>query len=153
MRSTRAAGTGADMTASPAVSIRHLKIALPAGAERPFAVNSISLDLVAGEIVCVVGESGSGKSMCAHALMGLLPDTVSTEAGEILLGGMDLLKLDDDGWRDVRGRRIAMVFQEPMTALNPLMRIGDQMMEMFEAHGLLTPKQRRARALELAREV
>jgi peptide/nickel transport system ATP-binding protein len=141
------------MTATPAVAIRNLKIALPEGAERPYAVNGISIDLIPGEIVCVVGESGSGKSMCAHALMGLLPDSVSTETGEILLEGQDLLKLDEDGWRDVRGRRIAMVFQEPMTALNPLMRIGEQIMEMFEAHGLLTPKARRARALALAREV
>jgi peptide/nickel transport system ATP-binding protein len=141
------------MTAVPAVSIKNLKIALPKGAERPYAVDGVSIDLVPGEIVCVVGESGSGKSMCAHALMGLLPDTVSTETGEILLEGDNLLKLDEGGWRDVRGRRIAMVFQEPMTALNPLMRIGEQMMEMFEAHGLLTPKERRAKALGLAREV
>ena len=112
---------------------------------RSMASPSISIP---GEIVCVVGESGSGKSMCAHALMGLLPDTVTTETGEILFDGQNLLKLDEDGWRDVRGRRIAMVFQEPMTALNPLMRIGDQMMEMFEAHNLLTPKERRAKALQ-----
>ncbi|MDB5501162.1 MAG: putative glutathione transporter ATPbinding component [Tardiphaga sp.] len=141
------------MTAAPAVSIKNLKIALPKGAERPYAVDGISIDLIPGEIVCVVGESGSGKSMCAHALMGLLPDTVSTETGEIAFNGGNLLKLDEDGWRDVRGRHIAMVFQEPMTALNPLMRIGDQMMEMFEAHNLLTPKERRAKALGLAREV
>jgi peptide/nickel transport system ATP-binding protein len=149
--------TAAKMTAAEnktiAVAIRDLKIALPEGGERSHAVNGVSLDLVAGEIVCVVGESGSGKSMCAHALLGLLPESVSTETGKILFEGRDLLKLDADGWRDLRGRRIAMVFQEPMTALNPLLRIGDQIMEMFEAHGLLTPKQRRARALELAREV
>ncbi|MBW7969524.1 ABC transporter ATP-binding protein [Bradyrhizobium sp. BR 10289] len=141
------------MTAPPAVSIRNLRIALPRGAERPFAVDGVSLDLRPGKIVCVVGESGSGKSMCAHALMGLLPDTVSVRSGEIQFEGRDLLKLDHDGWRDLRGRRLAMIFQEPMTALNPLMRIGDQMAEMFEAHGLLTPKERRARALALAREV
>ncbi|MBB4259246.1 MULTISPECIES: ABC transporter ATP-binding protein [unclassified Bradyrhizobium] len=141
------------MTAPPAVSIKNLRIALPKGAERPFAVDGVSLDLRPGKIVCVVGESGSGKSMCAHALMGLLPDTVSVAAGEIQFEGRDLLKLDDDGWRDLRGRRLAMIFQEPMTALNPLMRIGDQMAEMFEAHGLLTPRERRARALALAREV
>jgi peptide/nickel transport system ATP-binding protein len=141
------------MTANPAISIQNLKIALSKGAERPYAVDGISVDLIPGEIVCVVGESGSGKSMCAHALMGLLPDTVSTETGAILFEGRDLLKLDEDGWRDIRGRRIAMVFQEPMTALNPLMRIGEQMMEMFEAHDLLTPKERRAKALSLAREV
>ncbi|WP_201760226.1 ABC transporter ATP-binding protein [Bradyrhizobium sp. AC87j1] len=141
------------MTAPPAVSIKNLRIALPKGAERPFAVDGVSLDLRPGRIVCVVGESGSGKSMCAHALMGLLPDTVSVTSGEIQFEGRDLLKLDDDGWRDLRGRRLAMIFQEPMTALNPLMRIGDQMAEMFEAHGLLTPKERRAKALSLAREV
>ncbi|AWL98990.2 ABC transporter ATP-binding protein [Bradyrhizobium amphicarpaeae] len=141
------------MTAPPAVSIKNLRIALPEGAERPFAVDGVSLDLRPGKIVCVVGESGSGKSMCAHALMGLLPDTVSVASGEIQFEGRDLLKLDDDGWRDLRGRRFAMIFQEPMTALNPLMRIGDQMAEMFEAHGLLTPRERRAKALSLAREV
>ncbi|MCS3728956.1 peptide/nickel transport system ATP-binding protein [Bradyrhizobium betae] len=141
------------MTAPATVSIKNLQIALPKGAERPFAVDGISLDLKAGKIVCVVGESGSGKSMCAHALMGLLPDTVSTTSGEIMFEGRDLLKLDEDGWRDLRGRRLAMIFQEPMTALNPLMRIGDQMAEMFEAHGLLTPRERRAKALSLAREV
>ncbi|MHC4051908.1 ABC transporter ATP-binding protein [Bradyrhizobium sp. 25ACV] len=141
------------MTAPPAVSIKNLQIALPKGAERPFAVDGVSLDLRPGKIVCVVGESGSGKSMCAHALMGLLPDTVSVASGEIQFEGRDLLKLDDDGWRDLRGCRLAMIFQEPMTALNPLMRIGDQMAEMFEAHGLLTPRERRARALALAREV
>jgi peptide/nickel transport system ATP-binding protein len=141
------------MTAPPAVSIKNLRIALPRSAERPYAVDGVSLDLRPGKIVCVVGESGSGKSMCAHALMGLLPDTVSVTSGEIQFEGRDLLKLDDDGWRDLRGRRLAMIFQEPMTALNPLMRIGDQMAEMFEAHGLLTPRERRAKALSLAREV
>src|SRR5712671_6119094 len=141
------------MPSDPAVSIKDLRIALPPGSERLYAVDGVSLDLVAGEIVCVVGESGSGKSMCAHALMGLLPDSVTTEAGEIVFEGSNLLGLDEDGWRDVRGRHIAMVFQEPMTALNPLMRIGDQMMEMFEAHGLLSPRERRQKALGLAREV
>src|SRR6266700_1646201 len=137
----------------PVVSIRNLRIALPDGAERPFAVDGVTLDLRPGKIVCVVGESGSGKSMCAPALMGLLPDTVDVSSGEIQFEGRDLLKLDDDGWRDLRGRRLAMIFQEPMTALNPLMRIGDQMAEMFEAHGLLTARERRAKALSLAREV
>ncbi len=134
------------MPADPAVTIKNLRIALPPGGERAYAVDGISFDLKPGEIVCVVGESDSGKSMCAHALMGLLPDSVTTDAGEIAFEGHDLLALDEDGWRDLRGRRIAMVFQEPMTALNPLMRIGDQMMEMFEAHGLLSPRERRQKA-------
>jgi peptide/nickel transport system ATP-binding protein len=141
------------MAADPAVTIKDLRIALPPGGERAYAVNGVSFELMPGEIVCVVGESGSGKSMCAHALMGLLPDSVTTETGSIIFEGSNLVALDDDGWRDLRGRRIAMVFQEPMTALNPLMRIGDQMMEMFEAHGLLSPRERRRKALDLAREV
>src|SRR3984893_3664890 len=136
-----------------AIAIKDLKIALPAGAERPYAVDGVSFDLAPGEIVCVVGESGSGKSMCAHALMGLLPASVTTETGEIIFEGNNLLALDENGWRDLRGRRIAMVFQEPMTALNPLMRIGEQMMEMFEAHGLLSARERRQKALDLSRGV
>jgi peptide/nickel transport system ATP-binding protein len=141
------------MSQAPAIAIKNLRIALPKGGDRPYAVDGVSIDLIPGEITCVVGESGSGKSMCAHALMGLLPDTVSTETGEILFDGKNLIKFTEDDWRDVRGRGIAMVFQEPMTALNPLMRIGEQMMEMFEAHGLYTPKERRAKALNLAKEV
>lgn len=141
------------MTAAPAVTIKDLRIALPTGGDRPYAVDGVSFDLTPGEIVCVVGESGSGKSMCAHALMGLLPSNVKTEAGEILFEGRNLLAIDERDWQDVRGRRIAMVFQEPMTALNPLMRIGDQIAEVFEAHGLLTPKQRKQKAIDLAREI
>ena len=136
-----------------AVAVRDLRLALPLGGDRPNAVDGVSFDLLEGEILCLVGESGSGKSMCAHALMGLLPNAVTVAGGSIRLGDTDLLAQDAAGWRGTRGRRIAMVFQEPMTALNPLMRIGDQMAEMFEAHGLLTPRERRARAVALAREV
>jgi peptide/nickel transport system ATP-binding protein len=141
------------MSAETAVSVKNLKLALPPGGDRAYAVDDVSFDLVPGKILCVVGESGSGKSMCAHALMGLLPDTVIPEGGEILFDGKNLLKLHEDGWLALRGRHIAMVFQEPMTALNPLMRVGDQIAEMFEAHGLLTPKERRKKALGLLREV
>jgi peptide/nickel transport system ATP-binding protein len=141
------------MTADTAVTIRDLKLALPAGGDRPYAVDGVSFDLTAGEILCVVGESGSGKSMCAHALMGLLPDNVIREAGEITFDGQNLLTLDEDDWLALRGRHIAMVFQEPMTALNPLMRIGEQITEMFEAHGLLPPKERKQKAASLLREV
>jgi peptide/nickel transport system ATP-binding protein len=137
----------------PVVTVRDLKLALPTGGDRALAVDGVSFDLNAGEILCVVGESGSGKSMCAHALMGLLPKAVTPQGGAILFEGSNLLQLDERAWLGLRGRRIAMVFQEPMTALNPLMRIGEQMAEMFEAHDLLTPKQRRERAIALAQEV
>ena len=141
------------MPAETAVAIRDLKLALPPGGDRPFAVDDVSFDLTAGKILCVVGESGSGKSMCAHALMGLLPDNVVPQAGEIRFDGQNLLTLDQGAWRALRGRRIAMVFQEPMTALNPLMRIGNQIAEMFEAHGLLTPAERKQKTVGLLREV
>ncbi|KJC61576.1 microcin ABC transporter ATP-binding protein [Bradyrhizobium sp. LTSPM299] len=141
------------MSAAPVVSIKNLKLALPPGADRPYAVDDVSFELVPGKILCVVGESGSGKSMCAHALMGLLPDTIIREAGEIAYNDQNLLTLDNAGWLALRGRHIAMVFQEPMTALNPLMRIGEQIAEMFEAHNLLTPKARKQKALQLLREV
>ena len=141
------------MSESAIVVIKDLKIGLPAGADRAYAVDDVSFDLIPGKILCVVGESGSGKSMCAHALMGLLPENVKPEIGEIRFEGRDLLRLDDAGWLALRGRHIAMVFQEPMTALNPLMRIGEQIAEMFEAHDLLTPKERRQKALDLLREV
>jgi peptide/nickel transport system ATP-binding protein len=141
------------MSESAIVVIKDLKIGLPAGADRAYAVDDVSFDLIPGKILCVVGESGSGKSMCAHALMGLLPENVKPETGEIRFEGRDLLRLDDAGWLALRGRHIAMVFQEPMTALNPLMRIGEQIAEMFEAHDLLTPKERRQKALDLLREV
>jgi peptide/nickel transport system ATP-binding protein len=141
------------MSRDTAVAIKDLKLALPPGGDRPYAVDGVSFDLTAGKILCVVGESGSGKSMCAHALMGLLPDNITREAGEIEFDGQNLLTLDDDKWLGLRGRHIAMVFQEPMTALNPLMRIGDQIAEMFGAHGLLTSKERKQKAVSLLREV
>jgi peptide/nickel transport system ATP-binding protein len=135
------------------VAIKGLTLDLPQGAERARAVEGVSFDLHAGRILCVVGESGSGKSLCAHALMGLLPKGIAPSAGEIVFEGRNLLALDADAWQALRGRHIAMVFQEPMTALNPLMRIGDQIAEMFEAHGLLSPAERAQRAVALAREV
>ncbi|WP_114948445.1 ABC transporter ATP-binding protein [Microvirga calopogonii] len=135
------------------LAIENLTLALPSAADRPFALKDVSLELRAGEILCVVGESGSGKSMCASALLGLLPNVVKPTAGRVLFEGRDLLTLSNEDWRELRGRRIAMIFQEPMTALNPVISIGDQIAETFEAHDLLTPAERRARTIELAREV
>ncbi|WP_011580849.1 MULTISPECIES: ABC transporter ATP-binding protein [Chelativorans] len=135
------------------VSIRNLSLRLPAGADREFALKEMNLDLNANEIVCVVGESGSGKSLCAQALMGLLSKAIRIESGRALYGDIDLLTASQAQLREIRGARISMIFQEPMTALNPSMRVGEQIAEVFEAHNLLTPAERRARALELAKEV
>ena len=137
----------------PLLRFEDLTLALPSGADRANAVSDINFEVKAGEIVCVVGESGSGKSVCAQALMGLLPNTIHALHGKILFEGANLLEQTADEWRATRGRKISMIFQEPMTALNPVMRIGDQIAESYEAHGLLRPAERQARTLELAREV
>ncbi|WP_323372759.1 ABC transporter ATP-binding protein [Winslowiella arboricola] len=138
---------------TPVVHIDRLSIALPEGADRLYAVDRVSFKIHPGEMLCVVGESGSGKSMSANALMGLLPDTVRVAQGRILLEQADLLTLPAEAMYAVRGRRVAMIFQEPMSALNPLMKISAQIEEVFEAHGLLTAKQRKQKALELLTEV
>ncbi|MDR9439686.1 MAG: ABC transporter ATP-binding protein [Halomonas sp.] len=135
------------------LSLRHLSIALPHGADRALAVEDVSYDVARGEIMCVVGESGSGKSMAANALMGLLPKGVRATAGEVVFDGQDLLQLTEKEHRALRGLRIGMIFQEPMTALNPLMRVGAQIGEVFEAHNRLTPSERQTRALQLLTEV
>jgi peptide/nickel transport system ATP-binding protein len=136
------------------VSIRDLKVGLPAWSDRRLAVAGVSLDVRPREIVCVVGESGSGKSMMGKAMLGLLPAPhVRVVGGQILFDGRDLVALSEDEMRAIRGCRIAMIFQEPMTALNPLMPVGRQIDEVLEIHTDLTPPQRRERVLELIRDV
>ena len=143
----------ADATAPGAVAIEALTVALPPGADRPLALRNVSLRLVPGEILCVVGESGSGKSVMATAVMGLLAPGLRIVSGRILLSGTDLASLSEEGLRRVRGRRVAMVFQEPMTALNPLMTVGAQLAEMWRTHTDLAGAEIAARSLEALREV
>jgi peptide/nickel transport system ATP-binding protein len=142
------------MHETPLLEIENLSISLPSGADRPLAVEDVSFTLSRNEILCVVGESGSGKSMSANAIMGLLPRPhVQPVGGAIRFEGQDLLQLSEARLRDLRGSRIGMIFQEPMTALNPLMRIGEQIMEVFDAHGALSKAERKARVVELLRDV
>ena len=142
-----------DTLMPPVLAIDDLSLALPAVGDRPYAIKGLSLDVHRGETVCVVGESGSGKSMTALAVMGLLPRSVAATGGAIRLAGRDLLKLSETEMRDVRGREVSMIFQEPMTSLNPVMRVSDQIVETFEAHGALDRAGRAARTLELIAEV
>jgi peptide/nickel transport system ATP-binding protein len=135
------------------LSICDLSISLPWGGDRRYAAEDINFDLAAGEILCIVGESGSGKSMSANAVMGLLPQDVNVVGGTITFDGQDLLGLSEKQMMALRGRRISMIFQEPLSALNPLMRVGAQIAEVFEAHGELVGSERRARALTLLKEV
>ena len=141
-------------TTEPVLAIEGLDIRLPAGADRPLAVQGASLQLLRGQTLCVVGESGSGKSMIANAIMGLLPKPqVAPVAGRILFQGQDLLQLGEAGLRALRGSRIGMVFQEPMTALNPVLKIGEQIGEVFDAHVTLPAAEKRRRILAALADV
>ncbi len=123
------------MTASaPLLSVHNLSITLPTGADREMAVKNVSFTVNENEIVCLVGESGSGKSMIAHSILGLLPKRVHISGGDILFGNAELTKLSPDAMRRLRGRDIAMIFQEPLSALNPLQRVGAQVAEALEVH-------------------
>ncbi|CAM5472267.1 dipeptide ABC transporter ATP-binding protein [Eoetvoesiella caeni] len=135
------------------LSIENLTIALPAGADRRYAVRHISFDVAPGKVVCLVGESGSGKSVIASAVMGLLPEEVKPQAGSIKLQGTELVGASADKLRSLRGTSMAMVFQEPMTALNPVMTCGAQVDEMLARHVNMAPAQRKARILEIFRHV
>ena len=126
------------MSAAAILSIERLSVRLPPGADRQDALTDVTLSLSKGEILCVVGESGSGKSMLANAIMRLLPPNVEVSAGRVTLDDRNLLSLAETDMRTVRGASIAMIFQEPMTALNPLQRAGDQVAEMFRTHTSLS---------------
>jgi peptide/nickel transport system ATP-binding protein len=138
---------------SPILVLESVSVALPKGADRPHAMEDVSLSVAAGEILCVVGESGSGKSMTANAIMRLLPENVAIDGGRILFEGRDLASVGEAEMRKVRGAGIAMIFQEPMTALNPLRMIGDQIGEMFEVHTGLSKAEIRSKVLALLDEV
>ncbi|SAK97337.1 oligopeptide/dipeptide ABC transporter ATPase [Caballeronia pedi] len=120
------------------LKIDNLSIALPAGADRPLAVNNVSFELAPGRTLCLVGESGSGKSVTGCAIAGLLPKFLRQSIkGSIRLGEIELTSLNERQWMTVRGREVGMIFQEPMTALNPIMPVGRQISEVFNAHGIV----------------
>ena len=135
------------------LSIRDLSVALPSGGDRAFAVQDVSLEVPAGQTVCVVGESGSGKSVMANAVMRLLPRALRVTGGQISLAGEDLLSLGAEPLRRMRGSRMGMIFQEPMTALNPVMTVGEQIDEVLLVHGERDVQVRERRVLELMQEM
>jgi peptide/nickel transport system ATP-binding protein len=135
------------------LSLDHLGVSLPKGADRPHALSDVSLSIASNEILCVVGESGSGKSMMANAIMRLLPNDIAIDGGRVMFEGRDLAAATVADMRKVRGARIAMIFQEPMTALNPLRTIGDQIGEMFSIHTDLSKTKISAKVLALLADV
>ncbi|MFM9981752.1 MAG: ABC transporter ATP-binding protein [Burkholderiales bacterium] len=137
----------------PVLEVRGLSISLPEGGDRTNAVSDVSFTVNRGEIVCLVGESGSGKSVIAQSIMGLLPRTLKVAGGAILLQGEDITHAPASRLRELRATRMSMVFQEPMTALNPVMTCGEQIDEVLSEHTQLSPTERRAKILATIREV
>jgi len=141
------------MSEPPILVLDGFSVRLPMGADRPHALDDVSLSIASNEILCIVGESGSGKSMMANAIMRLLPNEVAIERGRMMFDGRDLCAADAAEMREVRGAGIAMIFQEPMTALNPLRTVGDQIAEMFGIHTDLSRAEIDARVLALLEDV
>ncbi|SCB24427.1 ABC transporter ATP-binding protein [Rhizobium hainanense] len=141
------------LPSDPVLSVRGLTVSLPKNMERVHAVQDITFDLMQGEILCIIGESGSGKSVTANAIMGLLPSIIKVTAGTICFKGADLISADDATLRNLRGRAVSIIFQDPLSALNPLMTIGDQIIEVLDAHKVGTPESRRQKVKELLSEV
>jgi peptide/nickel transport system ATP-binding protein len=142
-----------DASNQPVLSIRQLSVALPAGGDRAHAVHQVSLTIHPGQTLCVVGESGSGKSVMATTVMGLLAKELRPSGGEIVLQGESLLGASAARLRALRGRSMGMVFQEPMTALNPVMTCGDQVDELLSTHTDWPRDQRRAEILRIFERV
>ena len=143
-----------DTTAAPLLDIRDLSVAFTQGTRELLAVDRVSFDIRRGETVALVGESGSGKSVTALSVMKLLPYPAARHpSGSILFKGRDLLRLDESEIREVRGANITIIFQEPMTSLNPLHTIEKQIGEILLLHSGLTGARARARIIELLGQV
>jgi peptide/nickel transport system ATP-binding protein len=140
------------MTA-PLLSVRDLRVEFAARRGPLVALDGVSFDIAAGEILGVVGESGAGKSLTGLAIIGLIDPPGHLAGGEIRLDGARIDNLPAARMRQLRGRRIGMIFQDPLTSLNPLLRVGDHLVETILAHLTLTPRQARARAIDLLGEV
>ena len=139
---------------SPVLEIKGLKIKLPKGSDRPFALENLDLTVRPSEVVCLVGESGSGKSLCASAIMRLLPEPdVHVHSGTIMFDDEQILTKSETEMKAMRGNRIAMIFQEPMTALNPQKSVGWQIDEVLKLHSKLSRTKRYARTIDMLERV
>jgi peptide/nickel transport system ATP-binding protein len=142
------------MTAAPLIEIQGLRVAFHGdGGRTTHAVDSLDLSVARGATLGLVGESGCGKSVTSLAIMGLLPKGAAEVTGSIRFDGFDLLEVPDPTLRDLRGNRLAMIFQEPMTSLNPSFTIGDQIIETIMRHRGVSRSQARERTIALLRRV
>ncbi len=135
------------------LAIENLTIDLPRHADRSKAISNVSIDVAPGEVLCLVGESGSGKSVIAFSVMGLLAKALTVSSGSISLQGESLRDADPERLRDLRCTGMGMIFQEPMTALNPVMRCGDQIDEVLQEHTDLSSAERRRKVIDMLTEV
>ena len=141
-------------TAQRVLKIRKLKVGLTGRPDAPPVLNEIDLDIRAGETHCLVGESGSGKSVTSLATMGLLPkDALEVQGGLIDLEGFEITNATAAQMRDLRAQRVAMIFQEPMTALNPVLRVGEQIEEVLNMHTDLSKSEAKARTIDIMEQV
>lgn len=137
----------------PLIDVRNLSVAFGEGKDLVQVVNGVSFHINKGETVALVGESGSGKTVSAMSILRLLPNSASHPTGEILFGGTDILKMSGNELREIRGRRISIIFQEPMTSLNPLHTIEKQVGEIIKLHQMLPEAKTRERVIELLTKV
>ncbi len=137
----------------PVLSVRHLRVEFPTRKGVLVAVDDVSFDIAEGEVLGVVGESGAGKSMTGSAVIGLLEPPGRIGAGEVRLKGARIDNLSYEELRKIRGRRIGMIFQDPLTSLNPLYRVGEQIIETIRTHAPISEKAARQRAITLLTEV
>jgi peptide/nickel transport system ATP-binding protein len=142
------------MTGTPLLDVKDLRVVFPGtDGRRTLAVDGVSFSVERGRTLGIVGESGCGKSVTSLAIMRLLPKGGAEVAGEVRFDGLELLSQPDRVMRDLRGNRLAMIFQEPMTSLNPSYTVGDQIMEAIVRHRAVTRKDAEARAIEMLRRV
>lgn len=137
------------MNNQPLLEVRNLKVEIPTRKGTLIALEDVSFNLRAGEILGVVGESGAGKSMVGNSIIGLLGKPAHITHGEILLEGKRIDNLSDDEMEKIRGKNIGAIFQDPLTSLNPLFTIGDQLIETIRIHSDLSEKEARERAIRL----
>jgi oligopeptide transport system ATP-binding protein len=139
---------------APLLDVRNLETQFKTQDGVVKAVNNVSFYVNRGETLGIVGESGSGKSVTSLSIMRLIPNPPGRiSGGEVIFDGQDLLKISEDEMRDLRGNRIAMIFQDPMTSLNPVLTIGQQIIESLVLHLKLSAKEAQNRAIELLNHV